>query len=207
MLPSSIQKLADIFSKFPTVGSRTAQRFAFHLVRAEEKDVKELISALQKLRENIRLCTFCFNPFDRSEDWDCEFCPVCRSSSRDKTKVCVVEKETDLAAIESSKRYKGLYFVLGEQIDLRKSHKGLQRMKDLQDRVSNPSSFGMDTEVEEIILATDATVEGEATALFVERKLKPLKKKVTRLGRGIPAGGELEYIDEETLQSAFEGRK
>jgi recombination protein RecR len=208
VFPSSIQKLADIFSTFPTVGSRTARRFAFHLIRAKEEDVQELISSLQKLRENILLCTFCFNAFDRSEDWDREFCPVCKNARRDTTTICVVEKETDVATIEESKKYQGLYFVLGGLLSLRKSHKGLKRMEDLKARVENPEKFGITSKgIEEIILATDATVEGEATALFIEKNLKSLGKKVSRLGRGIPVGGELEYIDQETLQSAFEGRK
>lgn len=203
MYPPSIQKLIDLFSEFPTVGPRTAARFVFYLLKAKKEDVEELVKSIDDLKKSIKLCSFCFNPFDVSKNLvKEELCDICRNQTRDRTLLCVVEKESDLISIEKIKKYKGLYFILGgaAPLFLKGGVKKL-RIEELHQRIkSHP-------EIKEIIIATNPTTEGGAAALYLERFLKPFNKKITRLGRGLPVGGELEYADEETLSSALEGRK
>lgn len=204
MHPRSIQKLIELFSKFPTVGPRTASRFVFYLIKLDQEKFDELLNSVMDLRKAIKTCSFCFNPFDAStssaQGAPETLCSICRDNSRDKTLLCIVEKEIDLISIEKTKKYKGLYFILGGTINLKKSDKNIIRIEELKQRIENDN-------FQEIIIATNPTTEGEATALFIKRELKPLNIKITRLGRGLPVGGELEYADEETLSSAFEGRK
>ena len=210
MYPPAIQKLIDLFSKFPTVGPRTAARFVFYLMKLSEEEIKNLVSSISDLRKTIKICKFCFNPFEPSQvsskfgegEGEGELCSICSNPSRDKTLLCIIEKETDLTPIEKTKKYKGLYFILGGTVStLKKANIEKLRVKELAERVkAHP-------EIKEIIIATNPTTEGEATALYLERLLKPLNKKITRLGRGLPVGAELEYADEETLGSALEGRK
>lgn len=196
--PPSIQKLIDLFSKFPTVGPRTASRFVFYLLKLSKEEIENLISSISDLKNNIKICKFCFNPFQNEE----ELCPICKNPSRDKTLFCIVTNEVDLLAIEKTKKYNGLYFILGGTVSaLKKDDIKKLRIKDLEERIKEHP------EIKEIILALNPTTEGEATALYLERFLKPFNKKITRLGRGLPMGGELEYADEETLISALEGRK
>ncbi len=198
MYPPTIQKLIDKFSKFPTVGPRTAARFVFYLMGKSKAEVDELISAILDLKKNIKLCPLCFNSFEGEG----EFCEICFNPGREKNLLCVVEKESDLAVIEKTKKYRGLYFILGGTISkLKKEEIKKLRTKELAERIKKHP------EVKEIIIATNSTTEGEATALYLERLLKPYNKKITRLARGLPVGGELEYADEETLGSALEGRK
>lgn len=197
MYPQSIQKLIDLFSKFPTVGPRTAARFVFYLLKLSSKEVEELIKSISGLKQSVKICSFCFNPFEGDSD----LCKICSDPSRDKTLLCILEKETDLISIEKTKKYAGLYFILGGTVStLKKEDIKKLRSDELLKRVKN-------SEIKEIIIATNPTTEGEATALYLERLLKPLNKKITRLGRGLPVGAELEYADEETLGSALEGRK
>ena len=200
MYPISIQKLIDLFSKFPTVGPRTASRFVFYLLKTDKEEVKELLKSILELRKLVKICEFCFNPFQSPGEK--KLCQICSNSSRDRTLLCLVEKETDLISLEKTKKYKGLYFILGGTFStLKKQELQKLRIKELQERLkSHP-------EIKEIIIALNPTIEGEATTLYLERLLKPLNKKITRLGRGLPMGGELEYADEETLSSALEGRK
>ena len=203
MYPKSIQKLIDLFSKFPTVGPRTAARFVFYLIKLSQNNSDELLNSIINLRKSIKICSFCFNPFDASQDsaqGEETLCSICKDNSRDKTLLCVIEKETDLISIEKTKKYKGLYFILGGTISLKKADSKKTRIEELKERIKN-NGF------KEIIIATNPTTEGEATALYIKRELKPFNIKITRLGRGLPVGGELEYADEETLTSAFEGRK
>jgi len=196
--PPSVKKLIDLFSKFPTVGPRTASRFVFYLLRLSKEEIEELINSISNLKKTVKICSFCFNPFEGEE----EFCPICSNPSRDRTLLCIVEKETDLLSIEKTKKYRGLYFILGGTVSrLKKADIEKLRTKELEERVKNHP------EIKEIIIAINPTVQGEATALYLERLLKPFHKKITRLGRGLPVGGELEYADEETLSSALEGRK
>lgn len=198
MYPKSIQKLIELFSKFPTVGPRTASRFVFYLIKLNQEKFDELLNSITDLRKAIKICSFCFNPFEASDD--ANLCSICKDSSRDRTLLCIIEKEIDLISIEKTKKYKGLYFILGGTINLKKSDKNIMRIEELKQRIEND-------DFQEIIIATNPTIEGEATALFIKKELKPLNIKITRLGRGLPVGGEVEYADEETLTSAFEGRK
>jgi recombination protein RecR len=204
MYPKTIQKLIDLFSRFPGVGPRTAARFVFFLLGKEKKEIDELIFQLSKLKEKIKFCRFCFNPFEG----EAELCQICKDQSRDKSLLCVVEKEQDLASIEKTKKYKGYYFILGGLVSrLKKEEIEKLRIEELISRIKNPEKFGVQANFKEIILAMNPTTEGEATALYLERKLKNLGKKISRLGKGLPVGAELEYADEETLGSALEGRK
>jgi len=215
MYPKPIQKLIDLFTKFPTVGPRTAARFVFHLLKAEKEDVEELTKSIQNLKSEIKICAFCFKPFLPSEALAKEgvgqgkLCEICSNRKREKTKICIIEKEIDLNSIEKTKKYKGLYFILGGTVSkFKKEDIKKLRVDELIERIKNPQKFGIEiSKFEEIILAINPTTEGEATILYLQRKLKPLGIKITRLGRGLPVGGELEYADEQTLGSAFEGRK
>lgn len=196
MYPPIIQKVIELFSKFPTVGPRTAARFVFYLIKLPQEKFDELLNSLKDLRQSIKICSSCFNPFEDSEE---SLCPICRDNSRNKGLFCIVEKETDLISIEKTKKYQGLYFVLGGTIGLKKDKKNI-RIEELKEKIKN-NGF------KEIILATNPTTEGEATAFYIERELKSFGIKITRLGRGLPVGGELEYADQDTLSSALEGRK
>lgn len=207
MYSSTIQNLIEQFSKFPTVGPRTAARFVFYLLRLDQKEIDELVSSVLKLK-SVRVCRFCFNYFEPKNQLE-HLCKICSEPGRDRTILSIVEKETDLISIEKTLKYKGLYFILGKTVSgLKKKDIEKLRLKELKERIENPKNFGLlDAQFKEIIIATNPTTEGEATALYLERALKPLNKKITRLGRGLPVGGELEYADEETLSSALEGRK
>jgi recombination protein RecR len=197
MYPKTIQKLIEIFSKFPTVGQRTATRFVFYLIKKDKNEIKELANLILELKEKVKFCRNCFKPFEGEG----EICEICSDKTRNSSLLCVVEKETDLEAIEKTKKYRGIYFVLGGPIfSVKKEELKKLRIKELEERVKNK-------EIKEIIIATNPTTEGEAIALFLERKLKNYGKKISRLARGLPTGGELEYADEETLGAAFEGRK
>jgi len=209
MFPAPIQKLIEVFSKLPTVGPRTAARFVFYLLKRPEHEIQELLAAIAELRQATRLCTFCFNPFSAGAD-DATLCPICRGTTgaRDTTQLCIVEKEVDLAQLEQTKKYTGLYFILGGTISgLQKDEAEGVRIPELRERLTKPEKFGIQSDgFKEIILATNPNTEGDATALYVERML-PKKLRVTRLGRGLPTGGELEYADTETLERAVEGRR
>jgi len=198
MFPPAIQKLIDLFSEFPTVGPRTASRFVFYLLKLPKEKIEDLIFAISAIKKEIKICKLCFTPFQGRGD----FCKICQSPSRDKNLLCIIEKEIDLIPIEKTKKYNGLYFILGGTISsLKKTDIEKLKIKELEERAKNQP------EIQEIIIATNPTTEGEATALYLERLLKPFGKKITRLGRGLPVGAELEYADEETLSSALESRK
>lgn len=199
----SIEKLIEIFRKFPTVGQRTAGRFAYYLIKQPKESVDELILAIQELRKNIRLCKFCFQPFESNNSEE-EFCPICKNPQRNKNLLCVVEKETDLTAIENTGKYNGLYFILGGTLYMtRKEDFKNIRIEELKKIIKN-NNFS------EIIVALNPTPEGVATSVLIERSIKeviPSSVKITHLAKGLPVGGELEYADQETLESAFLGRK
>ncbi|MBI2049842.1 MAG: recombination protein RecR [Candidatus Staskawiczbacteria bacterium] len=196
-----IKKLAELFSKFPTVGHRTASRFVFYLMKLPKENIDELTSAILELKNKIKFCSFCFNPSESSD-----LCSICQNSLRNKQLLCVVDKEADLMSIEKTKKYNGLYFILGGANSL--------RIQELLDRVKAPAKF------EEIIIATNPTPEGRATSMLIEKALREIQPKnfsaegrpasgwkITHLAQGLPFGGELEYADQETLESALEGRK
>lgn len=202
MYSPAIQKLINLFAKFPTIGPRTAARFVFYLLSQPAEETQELLAAVADLKKKIRLCDSCFKSFEpTAEASESKLCEICRNPRRDKTTICLVEKETDLIPIEKIKKYQGLYFVLGGRVSaLNKTDFKKLRTDKLLERIKN-------SQISEIIIALNPTIEGEATVLYLERKLKPLNIKITRLGRGLPVGGELEYADEETLSSALESRK
>jgi recombination protein RecR len=198
MYSPSVQKLIDLFSKFPTVGPRTATRFVFYLIKRKKEDIDELVKVIQDLKDKVKTCSLCFKSFE-SED---ELCEICKNQARNNTSLCVVETESDLISLEKTKKYKGLYFVLGGTVStLKKKNITKLRIKELEKRIKEHP------EIKEIIVATNPTTEGEATALYLERTLKSFAKKITRLGRGLPVGAELEYADPQTLKDALEGRK
>ena len=198
--PSSIQKLIQLFSKFPTIGTRTASRFVFYLLKIPKQEIKELSESILNLQKNINQCSLCFNFFEPEKK---EInCSICSNSGRDKSILCLVEKEADFLAIEKTNKYKGMYFILGGTISvLQKKNNKRIRDQELKKRIVK------DSKIKEIIIATNSTTEGRATALYLEEILKDFNKKITKLARGLPTGGELEYTDEETLLSALEQRK
>lgn len=208
----SIKKLADLFSNFPTIGKRTASRFVFYLIHQPKEKVDELILAIQDLKKNIKCCNFCFSPFESQNSQD-NLCEICKNPGRDRSQLCIVEKESDLIAIENSKKYKGLYFILRESVEtFKKNGEEKIKIEELKERVKNSYKFfPIKTDFSEIIIALNPTTEGKIASTLIEKALKetylPPNLKITHLAKGIPFGGELEYADEETLESAFEGRK
>ncbi len=223
MFPKTIQKVIDLFSKFPTVGPRTAARFVFYLMTMKKEEVDDLIKAISELKKNVKICSFCFNSFEPTPGALSEkLCSICSNPARNKTLLCIVEKEIDLLAIEKIKKYQGLYFILGGTVS-RLKKVALEKFTPLNNAEGNLTGLRIKElvkrlkehpEIQEIIIATNPTAEGQTTALYVERVLKPITcgeqgrtPKITRLGRGLPLGGELEYADEETLSFALEGRK
>lgn len=221
-MPNSIQKLTELFSEFPTIGSRTAGRFVFYLIKQPKEKVNELILAIQELKNRIKLCNFCFNPYEFENsvgDDKNGLCVVCRDPVRNKHLLCLVEKEADLIAIENTKKYGGFYFIMEKDVfSFRKDISANLRIGELLERIENPQKFGATgANFTEIIIAVNPTVEGKTISILIERALKEFiaqtkasqsaELKITRLARGLPIGGELEYADEETLESALEGRK
>ena len=192
----SLDVLADEFGKLGGVGRRTAQRLAFAVLDLSDEEASRFASAILDAKRNIHRCPVCQNLTDE------EICPVCSDTTRDRSVICVVQDTKSLLAIEKVREYHGLYHVLHGLIS---PMQGIPpdgiRLRELVERV------GTDGEVKEIIIATNPTAEGEATAMYIARLLRPLGVKVTRIANGIPVGGELEFADEYTLQRAFEGRR
>ena len=195
MYEGVVQDLIDELGRLPGVGPKSAQRIAFHLLQADSGDVKRLVSALVEVKEKIRFCSICGNVAEAEQ------CRICLDPRRDLTYICVVEEPKDVQAVERTREFRGRYHVLGGAIspidgvgpdDL--------RIKELLTRLA-------DGEVTEVIVATDPNLEGEATATYLARLLRPMDLKVTRLASGLPVGGDLEYADEVTLGRAFEGRR
>jgi len=199
-MSNSIKRLTDLFSRFPTIGPRTAGRFVYYLISQPKEITDELIGAILELKKNIKICALCFDSFEGSDS----LCHICQDTQRSKNILCIVEKETDLLSIENTKKYKGLYFILGGTITARKPDGAHLRFDALKNRIKN-GNFS------EIIIAINSTPEGKSTSVLVQRNLKelcpPLNFRTTHLAQGLPVGSELEYADEETLESAFEGRK
>lgn len=199
MLPSTIQKFVELVAKFPSIGKRQAFRLAFYLTRNKEIRQKLLI-ILAELEKNVQICEQCFLPFEGGG----QLCDICNDKNRRKDLICIVEKETDVFSIENTHQFKGVYHILGQLIDPNnlESYQKLHIEK-LQKRIQQlPNKMA-----EEIILALNPTTEGDLTAMYLERKLKHLTKKITRIGRGIPTGGEIEFADEETLKNALFNRQ
>jgi recombination protein RecR len=190
-----VQDLIDELGRLPGVGPKGAQRIAFHILQAEPADVRRLAQALVEVKERVRFCVTCGNV---AED---EQCRICRDPRRDPTVLCVVEEPKDVVAIERTREYRGRYHVLGGAISpIEGVGPDDLRIRELMTRLA-------DGTVTELILATDPNLEGEATATYLARLVKPMGLAVTRLASGLPVGGDLEYADEVTLGRAFEGRR
>ncbi|GAB3210800.1 recombination mediator RecR [Marinactinospora thermotolerans] len=195
MYEGAVQNLIDELGRLPGVGPKSAQRIAFHLLSAETADVKRLVNALVEVKERVRFCAICGNVAEETE------CRICRDPRRDAAVICVVEESKDVVAIERTREFRGRYHVLGGAISpIEGVGPDDLRIKELMTRLS-------DGQITELILATDPNLEGEATATYLARLVKPMGLKVTRLASGLPVGGDLEYADEVTLGRAFEGRR
>lgn len=192
--PASISRLIDEFSRLPGVGSKTAQRLAFHVLNMDIKQAENLAEAIIEAKRNVKYCNVCGNYTDT------ELCSICSNEARDKDVICVVQDPRDVMAMEKTREFKGLYHVLHGAISpLNGIGPDDIRIKELLSRIDSNTS--------EVIVATNPNVEGEATAMYISRLLKPLGVKTTRIAHGIPVGGDLEYADEVTLSKALEGRR
>lgn len=195
MYEGPIQDLIDELGRLPGIGPKGAQRIAFHILTTDKSDVERLAHALREVTEKVRFCETCFNISAE------ETCRVCRDPRRDRTSICVVEESKDVAAIERTHEFRGLYHVLGGAISpIDNVGPGDLRIRELVLRLA-------DGVVTEVILATDPNLEGEATATYISRLLLPMGVTVSRLASGLPVGGDLEYADEVTLGRAFQGRR
>ena len=190
----SIEKLIESFEKLPSIGNKTAARLAFYILDASEEETNEFIESIQNAKKNLKYCSQCYNITDTDP------CPICANTGRDHSLICVVEDVRDVVAMEKTHEFKGVYHVLHGSIS---PMNGVGpddiKVKELLARL-------MDGSVKEVILATNPRVEGEATAMYLSKLIKPLGIKVTRIAHGVPVGGDLEYTDEVTLSRALEGR-
>lgn len=191
----SIEKLIEGFERLPSIGHKTAVRLAFHMLDLNEEDTNEFINSIVNAKKNLKFCSTCFNISDTDP------CPICSSPKRDSTVICVVEDVRDILAMERTHEFKGVYHVLHGTIS---PMNGIGpediKIKELLNRIGSK-------DIKEIIIATNPRVEGEATAIYLSKIIKPLGIKVTRIAHGIPVGGDLEYTDEITLSKALEGRR
>lgn len=193
--PVSMKALVEEFSKMPGVGPKTAQRFAFYILRSSKAEAEALSKAIIKVKESVRFCKACNNLSDE------EICEICKSHSRDKGLLCVVEEPNDIITIEKAGNFNGVYHVLlGSLSPLDGIGPSDLKIKELLDRVKKER-------FKEIIIATDFNTEGEATALYLFKVLKGSGARLTRVAYGIPVGGDLEYADQATITKAFEGRR
>ena len=194
MFEPPVQRLIDEFSRLPGIGAKSAQRLAFHLLNAEEADARRLADAIIEMRVSVHLCSRCYNVTDRDE------CSICHDLRRDTTLVCVVERVQDIPVIERTQEFRGRYHVLGGAISPIAGIGPEQlRVKELLARVDAEN-------IEEVIAATNPTLEGDTTAMYLAQLLKPFNVKVSRLASGLPVGGDIDYADEITLGRALAGR-
>jgi recombination protein RecR len=190
-----LQRLIDEFKRLPGIGQKSAQRLAFHVLRSPRENAAKLAGALIDVKDNLGICAECNNISDA------ELCPYCRDPHRDRSAICVIEEPHNILPIETTRTYEGLYHVLNGAISpLRGVGPEQLKIKGLLDRISHG-------DVKEIIIATNPTVEGEATAVYLSRLLKPLGMKVTRIAMGIPVGSDLEFADEVTISKSLENRR
>jgi recombination protein RecR len=193
--PEPISKLIDAFSRLPGVGPKTAGRLAFHVLRMKEDDVIDFAKALVNVKRNLHYCSVCCNITDVDP------CRICQDKSRDNSVICVVQEPKDLVAMERTKEFQGYYHVL---------HGAISPMEGIgpdQIHITELLKRLSDEKVQELILATNPNIEGEATAMYLSRLVKSFGLKVTRIAHGLPVGGDLEYADEVTLTKALEGRR
>jgi recombination protein RecR len=191
----ALQDLIDALGRLPGIGPKSAQRIAFHILQADAEIAAALVDSIRTVKERVKFCTICGNVSEETE------CRICRDPRRDNTSICVVEESKDVIAIERTREFRGKYHVLGGAISPIDGIGPEQlRIRELMARLSDPA-------IVEVILATDPNREGEATATYLARLIKPLDIKTSRLASGLPVGGDLEYADEVTLGRAFEGRR
>lgn len=194
LIAEPLQTAIEELAKLPSVGRKTAQRLALHLVKSDPQVVENLINSLAALKDKLKLCSICSNI--SVEDT----CDICRSPKRDRSMICVVEEASDIIAIEKTNEYNGLYHVLGGVLSpLSGTDADSLKIKELLQRLQSD-------EIKEIILALNPDTEGEATSLYLAKLLKPLSIKITRIARGLPIGGDLEFADEATIGRAVIGR-
>ncbi len=195
VFPAALQNLADQFARLPGIGGKTAQRLAFHVLSLPLEDAEEFAEAIVEAKKQVHTCPNCQNLTDR------ELCPICDDDMRDKSIICVVAEPRDVIAMERSREFRGTYHVLHGVISpLNHVTQDDIKIRELLKRVATG-------EVREVIMATNPDTEGEATAMYISRLLRPMEVKVTRLAYGVPVGSQLEYADEVTLSRALEGRQ
>lgn len=193
--PAGLQNLTDAFARLPGIGSKTAQRLAFHVLSLPMEEAQDFADAILEAKRTVKTCPVCQNLTDR------ELCPICDDDARDHSLVCVVAEPKDVIAMERSREYRGVYHVLHGVISpLNHVTQDDIKVKELLERVAQG-------DIREVIMATNPDTEGEATAMYISRLLRPMEVKVTRLAYGIPVGSQLEYADEVTLTRALEGRQ
>ncbi|MEM8485889.1 MAG: recombination mediator RecR [Bacteroidota bacterium] len=206
----AVEVLVEQFTKLPTIGRKTAHRLVAYVLKMPREEVVEFAKALVAVKDKVKQCTVCYNVTDT------ELCPICQSHKRDKTQICVVEEPNDVIAIERTNEYGGVYHVLGgvispldgigpEDLRVRELVARLQHLPAEPDALQAPDEEG-EAPVQEVILAMNPNVEGDTTAYYLSQLLKPFNVKITRIARGLPIGGDLEYADEATLSRAIEGR-
>jgi recombination protein RecR len=194
MFEGPVQRLIDELARLPGVGQKSAQRLAFHLLSVEDTDARRLAAALTDMRDQVSLCTRCFNVAAGEE------CSICRDPRRDPTVVCVVERAQDIVVVERTQEFRGRYHVLGGSLSpINGIGPGQLRIEELRERLEPEG-------ITELIVATNPTIEGDATAMYLARELKSSGVRVTRLASGLPVGGDLDYADELTLGRALAGR-
>jgi recombination protein RecR len=194
MFEGPVQRLIDELSRLPGIGGKSAQRLAFHLLTVEEADARRLSAAISDMRDQVTMCERCYNVAAG------EFCAICRDVRRDDSLVCVVERPQDIVVVERTQEFRGRYHVLGGSLSpINGIGPGQLRFDELRRRLEPEG-------IEELIVATNPTVEGDATAMYIAREFKPLGLRVTRLASGLPVGGDLDYADELTLGRALIGR-
>ena len=195
MYEGAVQELIDELGRLPGIGPKSAQRLAFHVLEADPEDIKRLVASIVTVKERVKFCTICGNVAEQ------ETCGICRDPRRDPTVICVAEESKDVIAVERTRSFRGRYHVLGGAINpIAGVGPDQLRIRELLGRLN-------DSQIEEVIIATDPNLEGEATATYLARMLKTIGITVTRLASGLPVGGDLEYADEITLGRAFEGRR
>ncbi len=192
----SIEKLIESFAKLPSIGSKTAARLAFYMLNASDEETQEFINSIINAKKNLKYCSKCYNISDVDP------CPICGNQNRDHSIICVVEDVKDVIAMERTHEFKGVYHVLHGSIS---PMNGIGpediKIKELLNRLAG------DEKIQEVIIATNPRVEGEATAMYLSKLIKPFGTKVTRIAHGVPVGGDIEYTDEITLTKALEGRR
>jgi recombination protein RecR len=195
MYEGAIQDLIDALGRLPGIGPKSAQRIAFHILQSDPEVASALVDSIRTVKERVKFCVHCGNVSEENK------CRICRDPRRENTSICVVEESKDVISIERTREFRGKYHVLGGAISPIDGIGPEQlRIRELMTRLA-------DSEITEVILATDPNLEGEATATYLSRLIKPMGIKVSRLASGLPVGGDLEYADEVTLGRAFEGRR